>query len=94
MLRLLYSLKTWSELSLMRNPVHLRLWGFSFSVLGDVANWDSGETQNPSSIGLYTDPKSEFSGTESPDTSPKGRPLYLGTQGQKIVVLNKLYRLS
>ena len=28
-----------------------RLWGLSFSVLGDVLNWDSGQTQSPSSLG-------------------------------------------
>ena len=71
LLNLAFSQKTWSGLSPTRNPVHLRLWGLSFSVLGDVANWDSGETQSPSSIGLYTDPKSEFSGTESSDPDPR-----------------------
>ena len=45
------SQKTWSGLSPTRNPVHLRLWGLSFSVLGDVPNWDSGQTQSPSSLG-------------------------------------------
>ena len=45
------SQKAWSGLSPRRNPVHLRLWGLSFSVLGDVANWDSGQTQSPSSLG-------------------------------------------
>ena len=43
--------KTWSGLSPTRNPVHLRLWGLSFSVLGDMPNWDSGQTQSPSSLG-------------------------------------------
>ena len=33
--------KTWSGLSPTRNPVHLRLWGLSFSVLKDMPNWDS-----------------------------------------------------
>ena len=26
-------------------PIHLGLWGLIFSVLGDVQNWDSGQTQ-------------------------------------------------
>ena len=55
--------QTWSGLSPMRNPVHLRLWRLSLSVLGDEPSWDSG----PSSIGLWSDQKFEFSVTKSPD---------------------------
>ena len=62
--------ETWSRLSPTRNQVHLRFWGLSFPVLGDVPNWDSGQTKSPSSILLWSDPKSEFSGTESPDPDP------------------------
>ena len=46
------SQRTWSGLSPTRNPFHLKIWGLSFSVLGDVPNWDSGQTQSPSSIGI------------------------------------------
>ena len=63
--------KTWSGLSPTRNPVNLRLWGLSFSVKGDVPNLDSDQIQGPSSIGLWSDPKSEFSGTKSPDPDPR-----------------------
>ncbi len=63
--------KTWSGLSPMGNPVHFRLWGLSFCVLGDVPNWDSGQTQSLSSIWLCSDQKSEFSETESPDRDPR-----------------------
>ncbi len=62
--------KTWSGLSPKRNPVHLRLWILSFNVLWDVPSWDSAQTQSLSSIGLWSDPKSEFSGTKSPDPDP------------------------
>ncbi len=31
-----------------------------------MQNWDSGQTQKPSSIGRCSDPKSEFSGTKCP----------------------------
>ncbi len=55
----------------------MRLLGLSFSVLGDVPNWDSGQTQSPSSIGLWLDPKFEFSGTKSPDPDPGESQIYL-----------------
>ncbi len=38
--------KTRSGFSPTRNPIHLRLRGLSLSVLGDVPNWDSGQTQS------------------------------------------------
>ncbi len=46
------------------------LWS-QFSVLGDVENWDFGQIQSLSSLGLWSDPKSEFSGTESLDPDPQ-----------------------
>ncbi len=51
-------------------PNSFEILGSQFSVLGDVPNWDSGQTQNLSSIGLWSHPKSEFSRTESPDPDP------------------------
>ncbi len=60
------SQKTGSRLSPKRNTVHSRLWGLCFSILGDVPNCDSVQTENPSSIGLWSDPKSE-----SPDQDPR-----------------------
>ncbi len=52
-------------------PSSFETMGPQFSVLGDVPNWDSGQTQSPSSIGFWSDPKSEFSGNESPDPDPR-----------------------
>ncbi len=51
-------------------PSSFETLGSQFSVLGDVPNWDSGQTQSLRYIGLWSDPKSEFSGTESPDPDP------------------------
>ncbi len=62
----------------MRNPDSFETLGSQFSVLGDVPNWDSGQTQNLSSIGLCSDTKLEFSGTESPDPDPRESQICLG----------------
>ena len=48
-------------------PRSFETLGSQFSVLGDVPNLDSGQTQSTSSIRLLSDPKSEFSGTKSLD---------------------------
>ncbi len=77
-----YTQNTWSGLSPTMTPVHLRLWGLSFSILGDVSNWESGQTQSPSSIEIWPDPKSEFSWTESLDPDP---------QESQICLLGMLY---
>ena len=63
----------------------MRHWGLTFSVLGDVPNWDSGQTQSPILIGLWSDQQSESPGTESPDPDP---------QESQICLLGNSYRLK
>ncbi len=58
--------------------------GSQFSVRGDVQNSDFGSDQSPSSIGFWSDPKSEFSGTKSPDPDP---------QESQICILGYTYKL-
>ncbi len=52
-------------------PSSFETLGSHFSGLGDVPNSDFGSDQSLSSIGLWSDIKSEFSGTESPDPDPR-----------------------
>ncbi len=52
-------------------PSSFETMGSQFSALGDVPNWNSGQTQILSSIGLWSEPKSELSGTKSPDPDPR-----------------------
>ena len=52
-------------------PSSFETLGSQFSGLGDVPNWDSGQAQSASFIGLWLYLKSEFSGTESPDRDPR-----------------------
>ncbi len=71
-----------------RYTVHLRLWGLSFSVQGDVPNWDSCQTQNLSSTGLWSDPKLEFSGTKSDPDPQECQICLLGSHSEKDQVIS------
>ncbi len=67
--------KTWSVLSPMRNPVHLRLWGLFFS------------TRRYAKLGLWSNPKSEF---YRDLVGPKGGVLWDRKSGSRPTWVSKL----
>ncbi len=67
-----------------KEPSSFETLGSQFSVLGDVPNSDFGSDQSPSSIGFWSHPKSESSGTKSPDPDPRESQICL-LGGYKII---------